>query len=93
MKVGLFMLMGVVGVVDYLMVRWEKKEKRKVWLGGEWMMGMGILLLRGVFRNIGSGRGRAAGGFLGGNEVEDGEIVWMRIRRNGAGKKRLEVGL
>ncbi|WGI63526.1 CopD family protein [Escherichia coli] len=51
-KLGLFIIMGLLGLVHYLMLRWEKKQKRNVSLRAEWIIGIAILLLTAVFTNI-----------------------------------------
>ncbi|QZD58827.1 copper resistance protein CopC [Bacillus pumilus] len=90
-KLGLFILMGLLGLVHYLMLRWEKKQKQNVSLRAEWIIGIAILLLTAVFTNIPSPPPPAPEPFFGANQVEHRDIVSMSITPNAPGKNTFEV--
>ncbi|MEI4789673.1 copper resistance CopC/CopD family protein [Bacillus sp. FJAT-53060] len=91
-KIGLFIIMGLLGLVHYLMLRWEKKHNRNVSLRVEWIIGIAILLLTAVFTNIPSPPPPAPEPFFGANQVEHRDIVSLSITPNAPGKNTFEVG-
>lgn len=90
-KLGLFIIMGLLGLVHYLMLRWEKKQKRNVSLRAEWIIGIAILLLTAVFTNIPSPPPPAPEPFFGANQVEHRDLVSLSITPNAPGKNTFEV--
>ncbi|OLP65625.1 Copper transport protein YcnJ precursor [Bacillus pumilus] len=90
-KIGLFTVMGLLGLFHYLMLRWEKKQKRHVSLRVEWIIGIAILLLTAVFTNIPSPPPPAPEPFFGANQVEDRDLISLSITPNAPGKNTFEV--
>lgn len=90
-KLGLFIIMGLLGLMHYLMLRWEKKQKRSISLRAEWIIGIAILLLTAVFTNIPSPPPPAPEPFFGANQVEHRDIVSLSITPNAPGKNSFEV--
>lgn len=90
-KLGLFIIMGLLGLVHYLMLRWEKKQKRHISLRVEWFIGIAILLLTAVFTNIPSPPPPAPEPFFGANQVEHRDIVSLSITPNAPGKNEFEL--
>ncbi|MCM3028319.1 copper resistance CopC/CopD family protein [Bacillus safensis] len=90
-KLGLFIIMGLLGLMHYLMLRWEKKQKRSISLRAEWMIGIAILLLTAVFTNIPSPPPPAPEPYFGANQVEHRDIVSLSITPNAPGKNSFEV--
>ncbi|MFS0655895.1 copper resistance protein CopC [Bacillus sp. 179-C3.3 HS] len=90
-KMGLFIVMGLLGLFHYLMLRWKKKQQRHVSLRAEWMIGVAILLLTAVFTNIPSPPPPAPVPFFGANQVEHRDIISLSITPNAPGKNTFEV--
>ncbi|WP_353853803.1 copper resistance CopC/CopD family protein [Bacillus sp. Bos-x628] len=90
-KLGLFIIMGLLGLIHYLMLRWGKEKKRHVSLRAEWIIGMAILFITAAFTNIPSPPPPAPEPFFGANQIEHHDIVSLSITPNAPGKNTFEV--
>ncbi|MGE6632037.1 copper resistance protein CopC [Bacillus sp. NPDC077027] len=90
-KLGLFVIMGIIGLVHYLILRWKKGKNLSVSLRAEWTVGIAILLLTAVFTNIPSPPPPAPEPFFVANQVKNRDLVSMSITPNTPGKNTFEI--